>query len=144
MGLRTYSSQINCDMCQSVLWHQNYTHLVIFTGDPIILPILLSLSRLKFPKVCIWCAGWYSNTFQRARSKYSECSQVITNTGESIFETSNKGTGVSKRSLYLNPLLLSPPHWVRLLNWFQILYGWVASPLFVAIVSGMSRRSDME
>jgi hypothetical protein len=38
----------------------------------------------------------------------------------------------------------SPAHWVRLLNWFQILYGWVASLLFVAIVSGMSRRSEME
>ena len=41
-------------------------------------------------------------------------------------------------------LSLSPPHWVRLLNWFQILYGWIASLLFVAIVSGMSRRSEME
>lgn len=39
---------------------------------------------------------------------------------------------------------LSPAHWVRLLNWFEILYGWVASLLFVAIVSGMSRRSEME
>ena len=38
----------------------------------------------------------------------------------------------------------SPAHWVRLLNWFEILYGWVASLLFVAIVSGMSRRSEME
>jgi hypothetical protein len=38
----------------------------------------------------------------------------------------------------------SPAHWVRLLNWFQILYGWVASLLFVAIVSGMSRRSEMD
>jgi hypothetical protein len=41
-------------------------------------------------------------------------------------------------------LSLSPPHWVRLLNWFQILYGWIASLLFVAIVSGMSRRSEMD
>ncbi len=38
----------------------------------------------------------------------------------------------------------SPAHWVRLLNWFEILYGWVASLLFVAIVSGMSRRSEMD
>ena len=41
-------------------------------------------------------------------------------------------------------LSLSPPHWLRLLNWFQILYGWMASLLFVAIVSGMSRRSEMD
>ena len=41
-------------------------------------------------------------------------------------------------------LSLSPPHWVRLLNWFQILYGWIASLLFVAIVSGTSRRSEMD
>ena len=38
----------------------------------------------------------------------------------------------------------SPAHWVRLLNWFEVLYGWVASLLFVAIVSGMSRRSETE
>ena len=34
--------------------------------------------------------------------------------------------------------------WVRLLNWFEILYGWIASLLFVAIVSGISRRSETE
>lgn len=39
---------------------------------------------------------------------------------------------------------LSPAHWVRLLNWFEILFGWVASLLFVAIVSGMSRRSETD
>ena len=38
----------------------------------------------------------------------------------------------------------SPAHWVRLLNWFEILYGWIASLLFVAIVSGISRRSETE
>jgi len=48
------------------------------------------------------------------------------------------------REFFGELLLLSPPHWVRLLNWFQILYGWAASLLFVAIVSGMSRRSEME
>jgi hypothetical protein len=41
-------------------------------------------------------------------------------------------------------LSFSPQHWVRLFNWFQILYGWVASLLFVAIVSGMARRSEVE
>ena len=41
-------------------------------------------------------------------------------------------------------LSFSPAHWVRLLNWFEIVYGWVASLLFVAIVSGMSRRSEMD
>lgn len=35
-------------------------------------------------------------------------------------------------------------HLVRLLNWFEILCGWVASLLFVAIVSGMSRRSEID
>ena len=35
-------------------------------------------------------------------------------------------------------------HWMRLLNWFEILYGWIASLLFVAIVSGISRRSETE
>ena len=42
--------------------------------------------------------------------------------------------------------LLSPSaqHLVRFLNWFQILYGWVASLVFVAIVSGMARRSEIE
>jgi hypothetical protein len=48
------------------------------------------------------------------------------------------------RHFCIELLSLSPPHWVRLLNWFQILYGWIASLLFVAIVSGMSRRSEME
>ena len=48
------------------------------------------------------------------------------------------------RDFFGELLSFSPPHWVRLLNWFQILYGWVASLLFVAIISGMSRRSDME
>ena len=38
----------------------------------------------------------------------------------------------------------SPAHGVRLLNWFEILYGWIASLLFVAIVSGISRRSETE
>ena len=38
----------------------------------------------------------------------------------------------------------SPAHWVRWLNWFEILYGWIASLLFVAIVSGISRRSETE
>lgn len=38
----------------------------------------------------------------------------------------------------------SPGHWVRLLNWFEILYGWLATSLLVAIVSGLSRRSDSE
>ncbi|MDG1107647.1 MAG: hypothetical protein P8N60_03160 [Burkholderiaceae bacterium] len=38
----------------------------------------------------------------------------------------------------------SPAHWVRLLNWFEILYGWIASLLFVAIVSGISRRIETE
>lgn len=41
-------------------------------------------------------------------------------------------------------LSFSTQHLVRLLNWFQILYGWVASLLFVAIVSGMARRSEVE
>ena len=49
-----------------------------------------------------------------------------------------------ERHFYLELFALSPAHWVRFLNWFEILFGWVASLLFVAIVSGMSRRSEME
>ena len=33
-------------------------------------------------------------------------------------------------------------HWVRLVVWFEILFGWVASLLFVAVVSGLSKRSE--
>jgi hypothetical protein len=53
-------------------------------------------------------------------------------------------TPTPEKNFCVELLSLSPPHWVRLLNWFQILYGWVASLLFVAIVSGMSRRSEMD
>ena len=53
-------------------------------------------------------------------------------------------TPTPEKNFCVELLSLSPPHWVRLLNWFQILYGWIASLLFVAIVSGMSRRSEME
>jgi hypothetical protein len=49
-----------------------------------------------------------------------------------------------KLNLFNELFALSPAHWVRLLNWFEILFGWVASLLFVAIVSGMSRRSEMD
>ncbi|MEY4725863.1 MAG: hypothetical protein RLZ36_490 [Pseudomonadota bacterium] len=37
---------------------------------------------------------------------------------------------------------LDAAHLVRLLNWFEILYGWMASLLFVAIVSGLAKRSE--
>ena len=53
-------------------------------------------------------------------------------------------TPTPEKNFCVELLSLSPPHWVRLLNWFQILYGWVASLLFVAIVSGMARRSEVE
>jgi len=53
-------------------------------------------------------------------------------------------TPTPEKNFCVELLSLSPPHWVRLLNWFQILYGWVASLLFVAIVSGMARRSESE
>jgi len=33
-------------------------------------------------------------------------------------------------------------HWVRLLIWFETLFGWVCSLLLVAIVSGLARRSE--
>ena len=33
-------------------------------------------------------------------------------------------------------------HWVRLVVWFEILFGWVASLLFVAVVSGLSKHSE--
>lgn len=49
-----------------------------------------------------------------------------------------------QQPFYVELFTFSPAHWVRLLNWFEILYGWVASLLFVAIVSGMSRRSEVE
>lgn len=41
--------------------------------------------------------------------------------------------------------LLGHWHWghvVRLLTWFEILFGWLSSLLLVAIVSGFSRRND--
>lgn len=49
-----------------------------------------------------------------------------------------------EQSIFVELSSFSPAHRVRLLNWFQILYGWMASLLFVAIVSGISRRSEME
>ena len=49
-----------------------------------------------------------------------------------------------ERHFYVELFSFSLAHWVRLLNWFEVLYGWVASLLFVAIVSGMSRRSETE
>lgn len=49
-----------------------------------------------------------------------------------------------KLNLFNELFARSPAHLVRLLNWFEILFGWVASLLFVAIVSGMSRRSEMD
>ncbi|MEG0052101.1 MAG: hypothetical protein RR715_02445 [Comamonas sp.] len=36
----------------------------------------------------------------------------------------------------------TPGHVVRLITWFQILFGWVSSLLLVAIISGFSRRND--
>ncbi len=36
----------------------------------------------------------------------------------------------------------APGHVVRLITWFQILFGWVSSLLLVAIISGFSRRND--
>ncbi len=53
-------------------------------------------------------------------------------------------TPTPEKNFCVELLSLSPPHWVRLLKWFQILYGWIASLLFAAIVSGMSRRSEMD
>ena len=53
-------------------------------------------------------------------------------------------TPTPEKNFCVELLSFSPPHWVRLLNWIQILYGWVASLLFVAIVSGMARRSEVE
>lgn len=49
-----------------------------------------------------------------------------------------------EQSIFVELFSFSPAHRVRLLNWFQILFGWIASLLFVAIISGMSRRSEME
>ena len=49
-----------------------------------------------------------------------------------------------ERHFCVELLSFSPAHWVRLLNWFEVLYGWIASLLFVAIVSGISRRSETE
>ena len=49
-----------------------------------------------------------------------------------------------KQPLFDEIFSFSAAHFVRLLNWIEILYGWIASLLFVAIVSGMSRRSEME
>lgn len=49
-----------------------------------------------------------------------------------------------KQPMYGEFFSISAAHFVRLLNWIEILYGWVASLLFVAIVSGMSRRSEMD
>jgi len=49
-----------------------------------------------------------------------------------------------EQSIFAELFSFSPAHLVRLINWFQILFGWIASLLFVAIVSGMSRRSEME
>jgi hypothetical protein len=49
-----------------------------------------------------------------------------------------------KQPIYGEFFSFSAAHFVRLLNWIEILYGWIASLLFVAIVSGMSRRSEME
>lgn len=48
------------------------------------------------------------------------------------------------RHFFVELFSFNPGHWVRLLNWIETLYGWVASLLFVAIVSGMSRRSEMD
>lgn len=33
-------------------------------------------------------------------------------------------------------------HWTRLLVWFEILFGWVASLLLVAVVSGLTKRRE--
>jgi hypothetical protein len=33
-------------------------------------------------------------------------------------------------------------HLVRLVLWFEILFGWVASLLLVAVVSGLTKRSE--
>jgi hypothetical protein len=49
-----------------------------------------------------------------------------------------------KKPIYGEFFSFSAAHFVRLLNWIEILFGWIASLLFVAIVSGMSRRSEME
>lgn len=49
-----------------------------------------------------------------------------------------------EQSIFVELFSFSPAHRVRLLNWFQILFGWIASLMFVAIISGMSRRSEME
>lgn len=35
-------------------------------------------------------------------------------------------------------------HWTRLLVWFEILFGWVASLLLVAVVSGLTNRDKEE
>ncbi|WP_407713201.1 hypothetical protein ACJJWD_13635 [Comamonas testosteroni] len=35
-------------------------------------------------------------------------------------------------------------HVVRLITWFEVLFGWVSSLLLVAIISGFSRRNDEE
>jgi hypothetical protein len=37
---------------------------------------------------------------------------------------------------------ITPEHFTRLIIWFETLFGWVASLLFVAIVSGLTKRRD--
>ena len=36
----------------------------------------------------------------------------------------------------------APKHCIRLLLWFEILFGWVASLLLVAVVSGLTKRRE--
>lgn len=41
-------------------------------------------------------------------------------------------------------LALSKYHWTRLLVWFEILFGWVASLLLVAVLSGLTNRDQSD
>ncbi len=45
-----------------------------------------------------------------------------------------------KRAWYEELVHLSLNHWIRLIIWFEILFGWLASLLLVAVVSGLTNR----
>ena len=50
----------------------------------------------------------------------------------------------AKPDVYQELISLSAAHMVRFLNWFEVVFGWLGSLLFGAIVSGMTKRSDVD